>query len=136
MSSADKFYGTWILIPELSIYQQGEPPRSGKYLIQEDGEKIVFEIEWTDATGKEFQLAFGGPLDGQKHSVDTPGISDVLYQKIDHLSLESIAYNDESVLLYARRAASADGSLLSVSQVSYTDSGSVTNLQVYRRDGS
>lgn len=136
MSEPENFYGTWILIPELSIYQHGDPPVSGRYVIRAAGANIEFEITWTDAVGEEFQIAFGGPLDGQKHDSDTPGISALMYEKIDDSTLDSTAYNGEEILLYARRVAAQDKKLLSVSQVTYTDNGTLTNFQVYRRDNT
>ena len=36
------FLGSWQLIPDSCKYQQGEPPKSGEYHIEVDGELLVF----------------------------------------------------------------------------------------------
>lgn len=133
MPISEKFEGEWILLPELSIYQNGEPPLSGKYIIRTNKGVVEFEIEWTDSTGKAHKLAFGGPLDGEKHEVKTPGLSSVVYKKINDFTLDSYAYSGDKMLLNARRVVAEDLSLLAVSQISYGDEGALTNLQVYRR---
>ena len=128
-----KYLGTWQLIPELSIYQSGEPPASGVYVISADGDNINFDISWTDLAGQSHELAFGGPLDGYLYETDAHGVTHVMYEAIDERTLDSTAFVDELIVLYARRVASADGELLAVSQTQPGEQGAVTNFQVYRR---
>jgi len=132
----DKYIGHWLLAPELSLYQSGEPPLSGSYSIRSREEQIEFEVEWMDASGSVQKLNYGGPLDGKKHAWDTPGISHIQYEKISDSILDSTVYDGEKKLMYARRAASTAGDLLVVSQTVYGENGSYSNFQVYRRKAS
>jgi len=131
--SIEKYSGTWILVPELCIYQSGEPPTEGTYTISRNSVDISFLINWKDRGGKEHELRFGGPLDGKKHPSQAPGITDVSYERIDERTLDSTAFNHNETVMYARRVASGDGFLLAVSQVIYGDKGALSNFQVYRR---
>ncbi|PCI75615.1 MAG: hypothetical protein COB20_12515 [SAR86 cluster bacterium] len=133
--NAEKYIGHWQLLPELCIYQNGDSPVSGSYVIRSKDGTIEFEVEWTDTSGADHRLSFGGSLDGQKHASDAPGISDVAYEKINDLTLDSTAFNGDTILMYARRIASSDGGLLAVSQSLYGENGDLTNFQVYRRKG-
>lgn len=134
--ATEKYNGHWILLPELSIYQHGESPVSGLYVIQSVEGTVYFQIEWTDTSGTDHNLEFSGPLDGQKHDSDSPGVSDLVYEKIDDSTLDSTAFNGDEILMYARRTASSDGSLLAVSQVFHGEDGNLSNFQVYRRKGT
>src|SRR5687768_1949596 len=58
------FLGTWILDPTSCAYQQGEPPRSGRYVIEESAGVLHFSIEWVDHVGAEHRVAFSGIPDG------------------------------------------------------------------------
>lgn len=134
--NTEKYIGIWLLLPELSIYQLGEPPVSGRYSINSIGDNIKIAIEWKDISGTDHSLSFGGPLDGIKHESEASGFTDVMYEKIDDATLDTTAFNGENVLLYARRVASNAGDLLAVSQVTFTDNCEFSNFQVYRREGS
>ncbi len=136
MSAIEKYNGHWVLIPELSIYQRGEPPLSGVYIISTENGHVNFRIQWTDLSCSSHTLEFGGQANGEKQASDAPGVSHVSYEKIDNLILDSTAYGGnggEQKLLYARRAASKDGSVLSVAQVIYADDKAYSNFQVYKR---
>jgi hypothetical protein len=135
LSSAN-YFGVWILIPELCIYQKGKPPLSGKYTISGNDTEISFRIDWTDVEGTDHKLEFGGLLGGARQKATTPGITGVSYEKVDDNTLDSTAYVNADVVMYARRVVSWRKDLLAVSQVTYTDDGSFSNFQVYRRDGS
>ncbi len=131
----ESYLGTWVLIPELCVYQSGSPPIEGRYALAKYGGRIEFLIQWRDGDGQSHSLEFGGPLDGQKHPSKAPGISTLCYEEIDERTLDSTAFDGDTPRMYARRVASLDGSLLAVSQVIYGDEGAVTNFQVYRREG-
>lgn len=134
--SAEKYNGRWRLIPELCIYQSGEPPNSGSYEIQTEGGLVQFKIEWTDQSAESHTISFGGPVDGTKLDSDAPGVSAVSYEKINDSSLNSTAFDGDKILLYAQRVVSSDGNLMAVSQVIYSGESSTANFQVYRREGS
>ncbi|MES2626452.1 MAG: hypothetical protein V4628_14300 [Pseudomonadota bacterium] len=130
------YLGAWILIPELCVYQKGTPPLTGKYIISGNDHEIRFRIDWTDTEGTDHKLEFGGSLDGATNNVATPGITGVSYEKIDANTLDSTAYVNADVVMYARRVVSFRKDLLVVSQISYTDDGSFSNFQVYRREAT
>ena len=125
-----------MLLPELSIYQSGEPPQSGQYIIRSLEGRVEFEIEWEDASKNHHSISFGGPIDGEKHDSDSPGVTSVMYEKLDDSILDSTAFSGDKILLYARRAASSNGDLLAVSQVIHGEGGNLTNFQVYKRKGT
>lgn len=131
--STEKYLGTWLLVPELCIYQSGDPPFEGEYIISQSSGEISFRIIWKDGSGKSHELQFGGPLDGEKHPSETPGVTEVSYERIDERTLDSTAFNHENTVMYARRVASNDGTMLAVSQVLYGSEGPSSNFQVYRR---
>lgn len=129
------YLGIWILIPELCYYQKGQPPLSGKYTISGDDAEIHFKVDWTDTQKASHTLEFGGSLDGTRHQVHAPGITAVTYAKVDDNTLDSTAYNNDDVVIYARRVVSERKDLLAVSQMTYTPEGSFSNFHVYRREG-
>ncbi len=131
-----KYLGDWELIPELSHYQVNDPPIAGSYSIRHIEDRVEFSIWWTDASNSPFEIHFEGPLDNEKHASDAPGVTHVKYSPINEMTLDSTAYRDDEVLLYARRIASRDGRLLTVSQTMPTQEGQGTNFQVYRRKES
>ena len=57
------FLGSWQLIPDSCKYQQGEPPKSGEYHIEVDGELLVFKMIWTDSEDKKYEIQFSGVPD-------------------------------------------------------------------------
>jgi hypothetical protein len=133
---AENYLGDWTLIPELSIYQKGTPPRSGKYSISRKAGIIWISIVWTDLDSKEYSIAFGGQADGIKRESDAPGVTHVSYSEVDENTLDSSAYNQGHITMYARRVVSNDGQLLAVSQTRYLEDGNCSNFQVYRRQGT
>jgi hypothetical protein len=128
------YLGIWILIPELSLYQTGTPPLSGRYTISENETEVHFEIEWVDINGDEHILTFGGSHDGARHPITAPGVTEVSFMGVDDHTLDSTAYDNGEVVMSARRVVSKDGTLLAVSQVIHTAEGKSSNFQVYRRE--
>ena len=134
MSRGDRYLGAWDLVPELSLYEAGEPPTSGRYTIElrEDG-RLMLKVRWQQSTGDApREIAFGGPADGSpQHRSDMPSFS---LTRVDAHTLDSSALSDGRVVAYARRVASRDGALLSVVQEHVSADGKRTrNFQVYRR---
>lgn len=127
------YLGHWQLVPELCIYQQGEPPASGLYEIAEDGEQIVISIKWETAAGETQSASFAGPPTGEQLPIEAPGVSHLSISHVDELTLDSAAYLDGKEIMYARRAVSSQGDLLSTVQTLHGEAGSVSNFQVYRR---
>ncbi|HKE97008.1 MAG TPA: hypothetical protein VKB34_22055 [Povalibacter sp.] len=137
---ADAYIAVWELIPELSLYQAGDAPASGRYEIAEAAGRIEFRVQWTDSSGAAFAMSFGGPADGSAQSLPTrPGSpatapDTMTIARIDRQTLDSEAFAKGQRVAYARRKVSHDGSLLSVVQeAALPDGRSVRNFQVYRR---
>ena len=129
------YIGTWILIPELCIYQSGEAPLNGSYKIQSDGTDVRFSIVWTDIEGTDHAIDYGGPIDGSKHPIDSSGTTSASYLRVDENTLDSTVYDNDKKTMYARRIVSAGTDLLAVVQVEYKPEGKLSNFQVYRREG-
>lgn len=141
MAANDLFLGTWVLVPELCMYEAGVAPARGTYDIREAGDRLEFSITWTtEPGGPEIATAFGGPFDGSVQALPVPegapaGTPDGLtITRIDRRTLDSEALLGRRVLAYARRVASSDGSLLAVVQeVRLPEGRGPRNFQVYRR---
>lgn len=143
MPARDLFLGDWELIPELSLYQTGDPPASGRYEIRDADGEIRFDLRWTgEADGQEHALSFGGSPDGRRQPIPRPegappGTPDGLtITRVDARTLDSQALVGEAVVAYARRVVSRDGALMAVLQEARPPEGApLRNTQVYRRVG-
>jgi len=135
----DTFLGVWLLIPELSLYQFGEPPVSGRYEITANDDQITFAVSWTATEGgPELSTAFGGHPDGRPIALPVAAGATApdtfTITRIDHQTLDSEALMNGQSVSYARRRVSNDGTLLSVVQEAHLPDGRVMrNFQVYRR---
>ncbi len=133
-TQSDAFLGEWELVPELSLYENGEPPRSGTYRLSLDGDAIAASIDWVDAQGASETVAFGGPLDGSEVVLDTQGPAVLALERLDAATLDSVVRVAGQQVAWARRRASDDGQLLAVVQTGATPEGEpFRNFQVYRR---
>lgn len=140
MAKRPFYVGHWELIPELSLYQAGTPPARGAYSIDraEDG-SLTLRVSWRASTDAEPQsVAFGGFPDGSPqpiaatHGAAAPDSFSLTH--VDDFTLDSAAMAGSRVVAYARRVASADGTLLVAVQEMDSEAGSrVRNFQVYRR---
>ena len=134
--NAANYVGTWILIPELCIYQSGEPPLNGIYKIQSDGTEVRFSLTWTDKEAAEHAIEYGGPIDGSKHLIDASDSTSTAFLRVDENTLDSTVYDNDRKTMYARRIVSAGNDLLAVVQVEYKPENNSSNFQVYRRKSS
>ena len=137
--SADKsFYlGTWILVPELCLYEEGSPPASGIYRISQVNAEVRVSIAWEAQDGSKHHIEFQAPGNGAKQPLSVPGPSHLSITRVTPYILDSSAYSDGEEVAYARRRASEDGLLLSTVQVGRRPNGtSFRNFQVYRRQTS
>ncbi len=143
MAEQDAFYGSWELVPELSLYDHGEAPAGGRYEIAPGDEGgVEVSIRWTmEEGGTEHATTFGGPTDGKpvvlaRAGESGPGPDSFSITRVDERTLDSEALRKGATVAYARRVASIDGELLAVVQEGPRPDGSrFRNFQVYRRVG-
>jgi hypothetical protein len=127
------YEGKWELVPELSHHDEGQPPRSGCYVITQTGDEIHFQIDWVEADGTPHRIHFTGIADGTIRAAGEDGLMASFHRK-GQTMLESRAYQAGQEVSYAFRRASADGTLLSVVQVyKHPDGTRSMRLQTYRR---
>lgn len=130
----DGYLGTWILVPELSLYEEGTPPASGIYRISQHEDVVRVSVDWEALDGSKHHIEFQAPDIGVKQSSSAPGTSHFSITRVSPLILDSRAYVEDVEVAYARRHASHDGLLLTTVQVGRRPNGtSFRNFQVYRR---
>ena len=130
------FLGLWQLIPQSCRYEQGDPPRSGHYRIEEnDDGTLQFTATWTDAEGETSSVTFSGFPDGTKAPFDAGELADALaIEAVSSRELNSYAYLDGQELMVAQRQLDETGQAMRVTQVVRLPSGeSPANVAVYRR---
>jgi hypothetical protein len=129
----DLYFGTWELIPELSLYESGPLPTSCTYTVEERGEAVHVTMTWRfEADGPESRTEFGGPSDGTRHVLD--GGVTFSVTRIGERTLDSHAFRGDDIVAYARRTVSADGALMAIVQEGERPGGGrFRNFQVYRR---
>ncbi|MDT8446096.1 MAG: hypothetical protein RRB13_04290 [bacterium] len=133
MSQKNPFLGVWILDPNSCQYSMGEPPKSGRYEIREDGDKLIFTMGWVDAEDKPLEMSFAVLVDGEEHPFENPALADsTKYRYQSERILESWSYKDGRELGYSRRELNEAGTImLVVQQVSDPNGGSLQNLATY-----
>lgn len=134
----DAYLATWDLIPELSLYAQGQPPAEGEYRLEAVDGRIQVNIRWRMAEGDPWQsTAFAAPPDGSRQALPPgpPGAPDAFsLLRQDAHTLDSSAWVGEIEVAWARRRVSRDGTLMAVVQETRLPDGrALRNLQVYRR---
>lgn len=130
-----KYAGRWILIPELCLYEENQPPRSGVYHIAVAADRVHIALAWETMEGTSHKIDFGGPIDGSLQPTGTTPVTHSSFHHIDELTLDSSAYSGDTRIAYARRRVSADGTLLVTVQENRRPDGSTfRNFQVYRRE--
>lgn len=132
----DLFLGTWDLVPEVSVYDDGVPPEEATYELTQDGAEVRVVMSWRPAGSSNHRATeFAGVADGVVHPVTgVAGVTGLSLTRSDARTLDSTALDGDTVVSSARRVASADGSLLVVVQRAHrTDGGSLQTVQLYRR---
>lgn len=129
------FLGTWILDPTSCAYEQGAPPRSGRYTITERGDELAFTIEWTDAAGEDHRAEFSGRPDGQARPFAGGPLADAMSITCrSPRELNSAAFYGGVELMSAERQLDATGQAMRVVQmVRLPDGSRPTNVAIYRR---
>ncbi len=129
------FLGTWMLMPETCVYEQGAAPRAGTYRIEADGELLRFTIDWIAADGAAHHATFAGRPDGV--SVPFAGsdaVDAIAITAVSPRDLRSSASWRGQELMVAQRQLDASGNAMRVTQVvRFADGTSAANVAVYRR---
>ncbi len=128
LANFDAFAGTWVLIPELSNYQTGQPPKAATYRIQPGDGDVAYEVEWTTESGEQKSQAFRTRLEDDG---EDGAWSALTYPR----TLASTVREGGVVVAHARRMLNSDGSRLEVLQIAFHADGSVAsqNRSVYQR---
>ncbi|MEM7112902.1 MAG: hypothetical protein AAF614_10760 [Chloroflexota bacterium] len=130
----NNFLGHWQFDPTQSRYQLGNPPQSGSYTIEEDDQRLVFKMAWTDIGGQEHAAQFHGIPDGKQYPLDDTTVADMVCLTLkDAYTLVSTAYKNGLLILHAQRTLSEDGNTMNIVQSGNTDAGPYANESVYRR---
>jgi len=129
------FLGSWVLIPESCDYQQGEPPQSGHYRIDDGGGRLTFHMEWTDATGAAKRASFSGNADGGKETFPGGERADELeIRAVSERELNSYAYWQGNERMVAQRQLDDSGMAMRITQVvRFPDGTQLANVSVYRK---
>lgn len=129
------FLGTWQLIPESCIYEQGDSPKEGTYRIEEGDGGLVFHMMWTDSAGEEHSFSFTGIADGEQRPFSGGELADALsVTAVSETELNSAAYKAGKELMLATRTLVGDGFYLDVRQmVRLPDLTEPTNFARYKR---
>lgn len=129
------FLGTWILIPESCVYEQGAPPQQGRYTIAEEAHELVFAIAWTDAAGKSHEVSFRGVPDGKPVAFAGGPLADALsIEAPSPTRLLSSAFKAGELLMAAERQLDDTKTAMRVvQQVRLPDGTRPTNVSMYRK---
>jgi len=127
------FLGTWILDPSSCQYEQGDPPTSGAYTITEKDGRLFFTIAWTDAAGKDNDVAFNGVPDGKPVPFVVPGaVDEMSVQATSRRELRSTAYLRGKPTMVAQRQLDESGRAMRVTQVvMFPDGERLANVATY-----
>lgn len=129
------FLGTWVLMPETCIYEQGLAPSAGTYRIEEVGAALRFTIDWTATDGTVHHATFDGRPDGVAVSFAGGDVVDAMsVTLVSPRDLRSAAFWRGRERMVAQRQLDARGDAMRVTQVVRFDDGtSAANVAVYRR---
>ena len=128
------FLGTWALLAEASVYEQGEPPRSGTYTLSRDGDALRFAIAWRDAAGQDRTLQFSMVPDGLPRPLEDPTAGSGSLTFVDAHTLDSSVFQGDVLVAYARRTLEENGQQMKVVQSGVRADGSrYRNVAHYQR---
>ena len=127
------FIGTWILDPSSCQYEQGDPPAEGLYSISEMDGRLFFNIAWTDADGKDNDVAFKGLTDGVPVPFVVPGaVDEMSIHATSRRELRSTAFFENKPTMIAQRQLDESGRAMRVTQVvMFPDGERLANVATY-----
>ncbi len=131
----DLFVGLWELDPSQSNYQVGDAPKSGTYRISKHEGGYLITMAWTDAQGRNREMAYEGTPDGIQYPLENSIIADGMSMtRVDEYTLDSATYKGRDQIAHARRELSEDGNVMTVTQSGKTPDGKdFANIAVYNR---
>lgn len=129
------FLGTWVLLPETCEYEQGDPPRSGTYVIEERDGALAFRVGWTDAEGETHSAELCGVPDGQPVPFAGGDLADALsVTAVSRRELCSTAYREGRELMVAQRQLDETKMAMRVVQlVRFRDGTHAANVALYKK---
>jgi hypothetical protein len=129
------FLGTWILELSSCQYEQGDPPSAGLYSISEKDGRLFFTIAWTDAKGKDHDVAFNGLPDGVPVPFVVAGaVDEMSIQAISRRELRSTAFFQSKSTMIAQRQLDESGRTMRVTQVvMFPDGERLANVATYMK---
>jgi hypothetical protein len=135
LSKDDLFLGTWKLKAEGSQYHFGDPPKSGVYTIEAEGDAYLITMEWVSADGSSYNLSYRSIPDGVDYPYENPVIAEaVSMTRIDEYTLDSTSKSGGQIISHARRTLSEDGRTMTVTQSGIGPNGEeYTNLSIYEK---
>lgn len=131
----DPFVGTWELQPEQSQYEAGQPPASGLYRIEPQGEGYLVTMQWQTAAGAAKEMHYTSIPDGKDYAYENPEIAEfVSMTRVDEKTLDSATKKGGQMIAHARRELSKDAQAMRVTQSGLLPDGSwFKNISVYKR---
>ena len=130
-----KFLGSWVLDVETCAYEQGDPPKSAVYRIFEDGDELVFDMDWIDAGDEAHHVSFRAKPDGSRIAFNGGELADALAVTApSENELNSSAFRDGVELMTAERKLLGDDAVMDLMQRVYLPDGtSPTNRSKFHR---
>ena len=130
------FLGLWVLDPDSCQYEQGDPPRSGSYRIEEtpDG-RLAFHMEWVDAEGEAHKASFTGKPDGRPEPFAGGELADAMsVTPVSARELNSAAYmKGRELMIASRQLDDTGGAMRLIQAVLLPDGTKPTNISIYVR---
>lgn len=129
------FLGRWVLMPGTCVYEQGEPPQDGTYLIAAKGKTLKFSAVWTDTAGEQQDVTFEGRPNGIAMPFDGGDLVDAIsVELVSEQQLDTTAWRGGKAQMFAKRTLSDSGRQMTISQTVYLPGGtSPTNWSTYQR---
>jgi hypothetical protein len=131
----DAFLGQWEMDPAENRYEAGQPPLSGSYTIEPDGDTYRFLMAWTNAEGQPFEMEYRTTPDGVAYPYENPDVADTnKTTRVDAFTLDTETMKDGKSIATGRRVLSPDGRTMTIVQSGVRPDGtSFKNLSLYRR---
>lgn len=131
----DAFLGHWAMDPAENRYEAGQPPLSGSYTIDLEGDVYLFKMASTNAEGQPFEMEYRTTPDGVAYPYENPAVADTIKTtRVDAVTLDTETTKDGKVIATGRRVLSPDGRKMTITQSGFRPDGTAfTNLSTYRR---